>query len=93
MPQVRARQVREDTGALCVAWEGAGAARAAAFAGIGFAEVRAITDAADGRAATDFRANLDLAMPNIATLLVRSRQIRSAGQERKGPVDFGAPTE
>jgi phosphorylase superfamily protein len=52
----RAGELHAATGALCVAWEGAGAARAACFSGVPFVEVRALTDAAD---ATDFRANLD----------------------------------
>lgn len=68
---VRARELQEETGALCVAWEGAGAARAAAFSRLPFLEVRAITDAADERASADFRANLRRAMPNLAQVLLR----------------------
>src|SRR5262245_30274456 len=58
----RAVEVREATGALCVAWEGAGAARAARFSGLQFLEMRVITDGADHTAATDFQANLQRTM-------------------------------
>ena len=43
----RAKAIRDQTGAACVAWEGSGAARAALFNGI---EIRAVTDAADKEA-------------------------------------------
>jgi adenosylhomocysteine nucleosidase len=66
----RARELREATGALCVAWEGAGAARAASFSGLQFLEVRAITDGADHTAAGDFDANLERSMPNLAQILL-----------------------
>jgi adenosylhomocysteine nucleosidase len=66
----RAQQLRNETGALCVAWEGSGAARSAAFNGLRFVELRAITDGADANSAGDFHANLKIAMPNIAELLV-----------------------
>ena len=66
----RAVEVREATGALCVAWEGAGAARAARFSGLQFLEMRVITDGADHTAATDFQANLQHTMPNLAHLLL-----------------------
>src|SRR5207302_4504673 len=51
----RAAELQEATGALCVAWEGAGAARAARFSGLHFLEVRAITDGANHTAAVDFQ--------------------------------------
>ena len=66
----RARELREATGAVCAAWEGAGAARAASFSGRAFLEVRAITDGADHTAAADFEANLARSMPNLGRLLV-----------------------
>lgn len=69
MTSERALEVREATGALCVAWEGAGAARAARFSGLQFLEMRAITDGADPAAAADFQVNLERAMPNLARLL------------------------
>lgn len=67
----RARQLREETGAVCVAWEGAGGARAALFNSLPFVEVRAITDGADETAAADFRTSLETAMPNLARVLAR----------------------
>jgi adenosylhomocysteine nucleosidase len=67
----RALELREATGALCVAWEGAGAARAARFSGLQFLEVRAITDGADHTAAADFEANLERSMPNLAQILLK----------------------
>ena len=48
----RARELHESTGALAVAWEGAGGARAAAFSGVPFVEVRGISDMADREART-----------------------------------------
>ena len=65
----RARAVRNQTGAACVAWEGSGAARASLFNGIGSLEIRAVTDAADKEAPQRFEANLPLAMANLASLL------------------------
>jgi adenosylhomocysteine nucleosidase len=65
----RARAIREQTGAVCVAWEGSGAARAARFNGIGSLEIRAVTDAADQEAPQRFDRNLPIAMANLAALL------------------------
>ncbi len=65
----RRREIRRLTGALAVAWEGAGGARACHFSGVPFIEIRGITDQADGQAASHFRMNLDRAMRNVATLI------------------------
>ena len=65
----RRRALREQTQALAVAWEGAGGARACAFSGVPYIEVRGITDAANHNAATDFRTNLSLALGHVAELL------------------------
>jgi adenosylhomocysteine nucleosidase len=65
----RARALAEKTGALCVAWEGSGAARACRFSGVPFLELRGITDVADKCAAQHFDENLALAMSNVALLL------------------------
>ena len=54
-----------------MAWEGAGGARACAFNGVPFIEVRGITDGADHAAATDFEANLTLALGHVAELVTR----------------------
>jgi adenosylhomocysteine nucleosidase len=65
----RARAIRHQTGAACVAWEGSGAGRAARFNRIGSLEIRAVTDAADKEAPQKFDRNLPIAMANLATLL------------------------
>jgi adenosylhomocysteine nucleosidase len=65
----RARAIRDQTGAACVAWEGSGAARAAIFNGLGSLEIRAVTDAADKKAPQKFDENLPIAMANLASLL------------------------
>src|SRR5262249_48074541 len=66
----RAQAIRDQTGGVCVAWEGSGAARAAVFNGIGSLEIRAVTDAADKEAPQRFDANLPIAMANLASLLL-----------------------
>jgi adenosylhomocysteine nucleosidase len=65
----RARAIRDQTGAACVAWEGSGAARAALFNGLGSLEIRAVTDAGDKEAPPKFDKNLPIAMVNLANLL------------------------
>jgi nucleoside phosphorylase len=64
----RAAEQAAATGALCVAWEGSGAARAAAFNGLDFLEIRCITDGADAGAALSFREHCRRVMPNVAEL-------------------------
>jgi adenosylhomocysteine nucleosidase len=76
----RARAIREQTGAACVAWEGSGAARAARFNGIGSLEIRGVTDAADKEAPQKFDQNLPIAMTNLATLLQLWLSKPSSGQ-------------
>ena len=65
----RKRVLHESTGALAVAWEGAGGARACAFSHIPFVEIRGVTDTADHNAASDFEQNLEIAMSNLAILI------------------------
>ncbi len=65
----RKRMLHESTGALAVAWEGAGGAKACAFSSLPFVEIRGVTDAADRNAASDFEKNLGVAMSNLATLI------------------------
>lgn len=67
----RRREIREATGALAVAWEGAGGARACAFNHVPYAEIRGITDAAGTLAPVEFEKSLAPAMNNIATLLLQ----------------------
>lgn len=66
----RGRELHESTGALAVAWEGAGGARACAFSGVPFVEIRGVTDTANHTAAADFSENLGVAMDNLATLII-----------------------
>lgn len=66
----RAGELAKQTAALCVAWEGAGAARACAFSKLPFIEIRSITDSANKSANQDFNQNLKLAMNNLAAFLV-----------------------
>jgi adenosylhomocysteine nucleosidase len=68
----RGRELREQTGALAVAWEGAGGARACHFSGVPFLELRGISDTADHGAAADFEANLELAMGNVTHVVLRA---------------------
>ena len=65
----RARELHLATGAIAVAWEGAGAARVARFHKSPFLEVRGVTDRADGSAPSDFKTNLKIAMKNCARVL------------------------
>ena len=65
----RASSLCQETEALCVAWEGAGAARAAEFNGLSFAEVRVISDGADPDTPVDYYKNLQDVMPHISQLL------------------------
>jgi len=64
------RAIRAKTAAACVAWEGAGARRAARFNGIRSVEIRAISDGADEAAGRDFDANLGHAMGCLGELLL-----------------------
>jgi len=62
---LRAQEIYSQTGALAVAWEGAGGARAASFHRKNFLELRAITDMANGSSVHDFRNNLKQAMRHL----------------------------
>lgn len=65
----RAAALRDRTGALAVAWEGAGGARAAAFSGVPYVEVRGISDMADHAAMDVFKANIPSAMRNVGAIV------------------------
>ena len=65
----RRRTLHQSTGALVVAWEGAGGARACAFSNVPLVEIRGVTDTANQNAPSDFETNLEVAMNNIATLI------------------------
>lgn len=70
----RRRAVHELTGALAVAWEGIGGARACAFSNVPFVEIRGITDAAAGDVPSSFKANLQLAMTHVAAVILTLAQ-------------------
>jgi adenosylhomocysteine nucleosidase len=77
----RGRELREMTGALVAAWEGAGGAKACLFSQTPFLEIRGVTDTADHNAATDFEANLETAMGHVAALITTWLQrIRHGGK-------------
>lgn len=65
----RANELFARTGALAVAWEGTGGAKACKFNDIPFLEIRAITDKARESVAESFSANLSACMKNAAELL------------------------
>jgi adenosylhomocysteine nucleosidase len=65
----RRKSIHELTGALAVAWEGAGGARACHFSGLPFVEIRGISDGANSAAAADFALNLPRVMENVALLV------------------------
>jgi adenosylhomocysteine nucleosidase len=67
----RGAELRELHNALAVAWEGVGGARASAFSGIPYLEIRSATDTANHEAPVVFYINLKIVMKNIASLLVR----------------------
>jgi len=66
----RANEIAVKTNALCVAWEGAGGAKATQFNNIPFIEIRGITDSADKLAASDFYKNVNIALGNITGILI-----------------------
>lgn len=65
----RRKALHQSTGALVVAWEGAGGARACAFSKVPFVEVRGVTDTANQNAPSDHERNLEGVMNNVATLV------------------------
>lgn len=65
----RIREIAESTGALVVAWEGAGGARAAQLSGIPFLEIRGISDGAGENAFEEFWANIPIAIRSVATVV------------------------
>ncbi len=69
MDGLRARELRQQTAALAVAWEGAGGARACALNNTPYVEIRGVTDFADSNASANFKENLSLALKNVATVL------------------------
>ncbi len=72
----RRKVIRELTGALAVAWEGAGGARACQFNDVPFVEIRGVTDRADSNAPSDFEANRRDVMGNVAALIISWQKSR-----------------
>lgn len=68
--KARAEEIGRQTGALAVAWEGAGGARACSFNKVPFVEIRGITDHANTDVPYDFLPNLEKAMKNVASCLI-----------------------
>ncbi len=66
----RKRALHMETGALCVAWEGAGGAKAARFQRVPFLELRAITDESDSASLSGFESRIQTGMENLGTLLL-----------------------
>jgi adenosylhomocysteine nucleosidase len=62
----RRKAVRAKTGALAVAWEGAGGARACQFSGVPFIEIRGVSDSANSLAAVACLLNLKRTMKRVA---------------------------
>ena len=71
----RASELRRDTGAIAVAWEGAGGARAAEFSSLPFLEVRGISDGAGEGAMSEFEENLPQAVQNVAVIVLTLAEI------------------
>lgn len=65
----RAQEVYERTGALAVAWEGAGGAKAAQFADVPYLELRGISDNADHEASAVWEGNIPTAIENVAAVI------------------------
>jgi adenosylhomocysteine nucleosidase len=75
--RTRAEDIRERTGAVIVAWEGVGGARACKFSGMPFVELRGATDNADHTAPGDFETNLALVMDHMAALICAWRGVQT----------------
>lgn len=69
--QVRSIELLNQTGALAVAWEGAGGARACKFNSIPFLEIRGITDIATNSIPINFNENLKIVMSRIIDLVIK----------------------
>lgn len=69
--EARRAELRASTGAVAVAWEGAGGARACQFSGVAFLELRGITDIADANGPRDFAKHLAMTMQNVALVVSR----------------------
>jgi adenosylhomocysteine nucleosidase len=66
----RAREIHAKTGALVVAWEGAGGARACTFHRTPYLELRVVTDYCSADSGRDFKSHLQAGMARIGTIIV-----------------------
>lgn len=69
MSEERRQQLLKETNALCVAWEGAGAARAARHLGKKFLEIRGISDSAGSSVLQEFEQNLEDTMIALSAVM------------------------
>lgn len=69
LDRARALEIASLTGAIAVAWEGAGGARACKIVGVPFIEVRAVVDRCNAQTPTDFTQEIHLGMGSIARVL------------------------
>lgn len=72
LDRARALEIHEATGALAVAWEGAGGARVCKFLKIPFLEMRAVSDLADESTPEDFKKFVSKSMANLAALVIQA---------------------
>lgn len=79
MTEAHKDELRDKTGAIAVAWEGAGAARACRFSNLAFLEIRGICDVADHNAEKDFFVNLELVMSHLAEVTIDWILSRNSG--------------
>ena len=77
----RRQEIQDLTGALAVAWEGAGGARACHFSNVPFVEIRGVSDSANHDAASDFVQNLPGTMRNVARLITAWARTQLAAQK------------
>ena len=66
----RAQALYIETGALAVAWEGSGGARASQFNKVPYVEIRSISDNAREHVVDSFEKHLSLCMANMAQFLI-----------------------
>ena len=69
MDPMRASELHSRSGALAVAWEGTGGARAAAFSRVPYLEIRGISDMADHEFSNTWMDTLPGAIRNVAVAI------------------------
>lgn len=69
--KIRAGEIQKQTGAIAVAWEGSGGARACQRHQTPYAEIRVITDNCNDRTTDDFSMNFQLAMQTLGSWMLR----------------------